>query len=82
MAELKMNRHCIGSLNASSKEIASIIGRQWKRTKGTSVTPAPIYCVLIGIGAQGRLRHHDDTPMRMLSLRQQLTQAPPPPGRQ
>ena len=40
---------------------------------------ALVYDALIGIGAQGRLIHHDDTTMRVHSLRQQLRQAPAPP---
>lgn len=52
---------------------------QWELIEGASATPARVYDALIGIGAQGRLLHHDDTPMRVQSLRRQLTQAPPPP---
>jgi hypothetical protein len=52
---------------------------QWELIEAASATPALVYDALIGIGAQGRLLHHDDTTMRVHSLRQQLTQAPPPP---
>ena len=52
---------------------------QWELIEAASTTPALIYDALIGVAAQGRLLHHDDTPMRVHSLRQQLTQAPPPP---
>lgn len=52
---------------------------QWELIQGASATPALVYHALIGIGAQGRLLHHDDTTMRVHSLRQQMTQAPPPP---
>jgi len=51
---------------------------QWELIEAASATPALVYDALIGIGAQGRLIHHDDTTMRVHSLRQQLTQAPPP----
>ena len=52
---------------------------QWELIEAASATPALVYDVLIGIGAQGRLIHHDDTTMRVHSLRQQLRQAPAPP---
>lgn len=52
---------------------------QWELIEAASATPALVYDALISIGAQGRLLHHDDTTMRVHSLRQQLTQAPPPP---
>ena len=52
---------------------------QWELIEATSPTPALVYDALIGVAAQGRLLHHDDTTMRVQSLRQQLTQAPPPP---
>ncbi len=52
---------------------------QWELIEAASATPALIYDALIGIGAQGRLLHHDDTTMRVNSLRQQLRQAPAPP---
>jgi transposase len=52
---------------------------QWELIEGASRTPAVVCDTLIGIGAQGRLLHHDDTPMRVHSLRQQLAQVPPPP---
>ena len=51
---------------------------QWELIEATAPTPALIYDALIGVAAQGRLLHHDDTTMRVHSLRQQLTQAPPP----
>src|SRR5512140_2743213 len=52
---------------------------QWELIAATAPTPALVYDTLIGVAAQGRLLHHDDTTMRVHSLRQQLTQAPPPP---
>jgi transposase len=52
---------------------------QWELIEAASATPALVHDALIGIGAQGRLLHHDDTTMRVHSLRQQLIQAPPPP---
>ena len=55
---------------------------QWELIEAAALTPALVYDALIGVGAQGRLLHHDDTTMRVHSLRQQLAQAPPPPDRQ
>ena len=52
---------------------------QWELIEAASATPALVYEALIGLGAQGRLIHHDDTTMRVHSLRQQLLQAPEPP---
>ena len=52
---------------------------QWELIEAASATPALVYDALNGIAAQGRLLHHDDTTMRVQSLRQQLIQAPPPP---
>lgn len=52
---------------------------QWELIEAASATPALIYDALIGIGAQGQLLHHDDTTMRVHSLRQQLNQACAPP---
>jgi transposase len=52
---------------------------QWELIEAASATPALVYDALIGVAAQGRLLHHDDTTMRVQSLRQQLTQAQPPP---
>jgi transposase len=52
---------------------------QWELIEAASPTPALVYDALIGVAAQGRLLHHDDTTMRVHSLRHQLTQAQPPP---
>lgn len=52
---------------------------QWELIEAASATPALVYDALIGVAAQARLLHHDDTTMRVHSLRRQLTQAPPPP---
>jgi hypothetical protein len=52
---------------------------QWELMEEAAATPALVYDALIGVAAQGRLLHHDDTTMRMPSLRQQLIQAPPSP---
>ena len=49
---------------------------QWELIEAASATPALVYDALNGIAAQGRLLHHDDTTMRVQSLRQQLTQQP------
>jgi len=46
---------------------------QWELIEAASATPALVYDALNGIAAQGRLLHHDDTTMRVQSLRQQLT---------
>ena len=47
---------------------------QWELIEAASPAPAAVYDALIGIAAQSRLLHHDDTTMRVQSLRQQLTQ--------
>jgi hypothetical protein len=47
---------------------------QWELIQAASATPALVYDALISVAAQGRLLHHDDTTMRVQSLRQQLTQ--------
>jgi len=52
---------------------------QWELIEAASATPALVYDALLDVAAQGRLLHHDDTTMRVHSLRQQLTQAPAPP---
>ena len=49
---------------------------QWELIEAASATPALVYDALIDVAAQGRLLHHDDTTMRVQSLRQQLTQQP------
>jgi hypothetical protein len=49
---------------------------QWALIEAASATPALVVDALIGVAAQGRLIHHDDTTMRVQSLRQQLTQQP------
>jgi transposase len=52
---------------------------QWELIEAASATPALVYDALLGVAAQGRLLHHDDTTMRVQSLRRQLTQAQTPP---
>jgi transposase len=49
---------------------------QWELIEAASATPALVYEALIGVAAQGRLLHHDDTPMRVQSLRRQLAEQP------
>jgi transposase len=41
---------------------------RWELIEAASATPALVYDALIGIGAQGRLLHHDDTTMRVHGL--------------
>jgi len=48
---------------------------QWEQIDTASETPAVIYEALIDVAAQGSLFHNDDTPMRVQSLRQQISAA-------
>jgi transposase len=48
---------------------------QWELIEAASAAPAAVYEALIGVAAQSHLLHHDDTTMRVQSLRRQLAQA-------
>lgn len=46
---------------------------QWELIDQASVIPALVYDTLITAGAQGRLHHNDDTSMRVLDLRMEIS---------
>jgi hypothetical protein len=48
---------------------------QWELIEAASETPRIIYQALIGLAAQGRLLHNDDTHMRVQSVRQEIAAA-------
>ena len=48
---------------------------QWELIEAASETPQVIYETLIGVAAQGRLLHNDDTHMRVQSVRQEIAEA-------
>lgn len=47
---------------------------QWELMVGASETPAIIYQAIIIFAAQGQLFHNDDTPMRVQSVRKEISQ--------
>jgi hypothetical protein len=48
---------------------------QWELIAAAAETPRIIYEALIGVAAQGRLLHNDDTHMRIQSVRQEIAAA-------
>ena len=48
---------------------------QWEQIDAASKIPELVYEALIGVAAQGELVHNDDTPMRVQSLRQEISAA-------
>jgi transposase len=48
---------------------------QWEQIDAASRIPELVYEALIGVAAQGELVHNDDTPMRVQSLRQEISDA-------
>jgi transposase len=54
---------------------------QWELMAAAAETPAVVYQALREIAAQGQLLHNDDTPMRVQSLRQEISEAQNPDQR-
>lgn len=48
---------------------------QWEQIDAAAKTPQLVYEALLGVAAQGELVHNDDTPMRVQSLRQEISAA-------
>jgi transposase len=48
---------------------------QWELIEAASPTPALVYEALLNVAAQGQLLHNDDTPMRVQSLRREISAA-------